>query len=111
MSTSGATARVARSRAGVGGVPVDRVAMLGSSVSRSAPDGDLLRRRLRRAGALQAEDAGGVGGLRAIGVEALAEAHGACERAERPFPPLVALLGGVWLGSPFAPDRHGVADQ
>src|SRR5258705_1746360 len=114
MSTRGEMVRIARSAVSRwvdAGVVVIRVAILEPPSLRSALDRDLLRRRFGGASELHPENAVGICRLGPIGVEALVDAHGPGERAERTLPSVIALLGHARLRLPLTADRRGVADD
>src|SRR5262252_9971620 len=91
MSTRGTTVRVARStaiasflsRVRVDGRDIVVVVAMGILLRSSVLDGDLLGRRFGSAGELHLEHAVPVVRLRPLGIQALADAHRAHERAEQ----------------------------
>src|SRR5713101_2048236 len=114
MSTRGSTvrtarwglARVAPALTAAGGVMVVVIWIL---LSRSALDRDLLGRGFGSARQMDAQDAVGVGGGRALGIEPLTDAHRAGERSEGPLAPVITLVGHLWLRLALAADRQRVA--
>src|SRR6266850_4021125 len=112
MSTRGEVVRAARSgrSVDVGGVVAIRVAML-SLLAASVLDRDLLRRRLGSAGELHPEDPVGEARLGPLRIETVAHIDGPRERAERPFAPVILLLGHPGIGVSLTADGHGLAEH